>query len=407
MTQALSLPTGVAVHLASDPLRQTFLGYRRSHGRPGIRNHLIILPVVAGAHLVAQRIAARIPGAIAVPYLDDGVSGKEDEAMTDRVLIGAASAPNVAAVLLVNQANDGRDSRIAHEALLRTPGRPVSTMSIEACGGSVKAIAQGTNLAGALAEAIAKAEREEFPVSELIMAAECGGSDATSGMASNPVVGVCADILIDFGGTVCFSETTEMMGAEHILARRACNEEVARRIIEIVANVEKAANAVGATVAGGNPTPGNMAGGLSTIEEKSLGCILKGGTRPVQGVLDFAQPITGKGLWLMDTPGHDAVSVSAKAAGGSHLNIFTTGRGSPLGNAIQPVMKVCANAATVAKMSDNFDFSAAPIISGLATKEAMGQDLYRLMIAVCSGQLAAAEAIGHYEFAIHHIGILD
>ncbi|NBY47366.1 MAG: altronate dehydratase [Proteobacteria bacterium] len=260
-----------AVHLATDPLPKTFLGYRRSHGRPGIRNHLIILPVVAGAHLVAQRIAARIPGAIAVPYLDDGVSGKEDEAMTDRVLIGAASAPNVAAVLLVNQANDGRDSHIAHEALLRTPGRPISTMSIEACGGSVKAIAQGTTLAGALADAIAKAEREEFPVSELIMAAECGGSDATSGMASNPVVGVCADILIDFGGTVCFSETTEMMGAEHILARRACNEEVARRIIEIVANVEKAANAVGATVAGGNPTPGNMAGGLPRSKKRALG----------------------------------------------------------------------------------------------------------------------------------------
>ena len=384
-----------------------FMGFPRRHGPPGIRNLVIILPVVAGAHVVAQRIASRVPGTVAVPYLDDGVSGREDEAMTDRVLIGAAAGPNVAALLLVNLADDGRDGRIADQALKRSPGRPVETLSIEACGGSLRAIATGAERAQALMNAFSGVTRSEFPVSELIMAAECGGSDATSGMASNPTVGVAADILIDFGGTVCFSETTEMMGAEHILARRASSDAVARRIIEIVANVEKAANAVGATVAGGNPTPGNMAGGLSTIEEKSLGCILKGGTRPVQGVLDFAEPITGRGLWLMDTPGHDAVSVSAKAAGGSHLNVFTTGRGSPLGNAIQPVMKVCANAATVARMRDNFDFTAEAIVSGLATKEQLGRDLYRLIIETCSGRPVAAEIIGHYEFAIHHIGIID
>ena len=388
-------------------LPSVFMGYPRAAGRPGIRNLVLILPIVAGAHVVAQRIASRVPGTVAVPYLDDGVSGLEDLTMTDRVLIGAAAAPNVAAVLLVNVADDGRERRIANEALRRNPGRPLETISIEGCGGSRGAITSGTARAQALADAVADARREQFPVSELIMAAECGGSDATSGMASNPVVGVAADILIDFGGTVCFSETTEMMGAEHILARRACTDDVARRIIEIVANVEKAANAVGATVAGGNPTPGNMAGGLSTIEEKSLGCILKGGTRTVQGVLDFAEPITGRGLWLMDTPGHDAVSVSAKAAGGSHLNVFTTGRGSPLGNAIQPVMKVCANAATVARMSDNFDFTAEAIVAGHATKEQLGRDLYRLMIETCSGRPVAAELIGHHEFAIHHIGILD
>jgi altronate dehydratase large subunit len=385
----------------------TFMGFPRAGGRPGIRNLVVVLPLVAGAHVVAQRIAARVPGTIAVPYLDDGVSGREDESMTDRVLIGAAAGPNVAAVLMVGLADDGRGTRIAGEALRRSPGRPVESISIDGSGGSLKAIVAGAGRAKSLVDLVSDARREEYPVSELIMAAECGGSDATSGMASNPVVGVAADILIDLGGTVCFSETTEMMGAEHILARRACNDAVARRIIEIVANVEKAANAVGATVAGGNPTPGNMAGGLSTIEEKSLGCILKGGTRPVQGVLDFAEPITGRGLWLMDTPGHDAVSVSAKAAGGSHLNVFTTGRGSPLGNAIQPVMKVCANAATVASMSDNFDFTAEAIIAGRATKEQLGRDLYRLVIETCSGRPVAAEVIGHHEFAIHHIGILD
>ncbi len=407
MPEAYLVPPAVATIHADPSLPRTFMGFPRAAGRPGIRNLVVIIPVVAGAHLVAQRIAARVPGTVALPYLDDGVSGREDEVMTDKVLIGAAASPNVGAALLVNLASDGRDGRIAEAALRRNPGRPIETLSIESAGGSLRAIAAGTARAHALVDLVANATRAEFPVSELILAAECGGSDATSGLASNPTVGVCADILVDLGGTVCFSETTEMMGAEHILARRARDPEVARRIIEIVANVEKAANAVGASVAGGNPTPGNMAGGLTTIEEKSLGCILKGGTRPVQGVLDFADQITGRGLWLMDTPGHDAVSVSAKAAGGSHLNVFTTGRGSPLGNAIQPVLKVCANAATVARMLDNFDFTAEAIVAGRATTEALGRDLYRLVVETCSGRLVAAEVIGHNEFAIHHIGILD
>jgi altronate dehydratase large subunit len=211
-------------------------------------------------------------------------------------------------------------------------------------------------------------------------------------------------MLVAAGGTVILSETTELMGAEHILARRAKDEHVARRIIEIVENVEKAANAVGATVAGGNPTPGNMAGGLTTIEEKSLGCIYKAGTTTIMGVLDFAEPPTGKGLYIMDTPGHDAVSVSAKASAGAHLCIFTTGRGSPLGNAIYPVIKLCANPATVAKMQDNIDFSAAPIIEGTASKEELGPQLFKLVVDVCNGQPTNAEIIGHQEFAIHRIG---
>jgi len=191
------------------------------------------------------------------------------------------------------------------------------------------------------------------------------------------------------------------MGAEHILAKRARNDEVARRIFEIVSNVEKAANAVGATVSGGNPTPGNMAGGLTTIEEKSLGCIYKAGTSEIQDVLDYGVRPTRKGLHIMDTPGHDCVSVSAKASAGAHLCIFTTGRGTALGNAVYPVIKVCANPETCENMSDNIDFDASPIVRGLATKEDLGPQLYKLMIDICNGQLACAELIGHQEFCIH------
>ncbi len=384
---------------------ETFAGYRRPDGTIGVRNHLVIVPATAAANTVARRVAALIPGAIAIPLLDDGTESPAARALTEQVLAGAAASPNVGAAVVVGlSVETGEAARVAGLAQKLAPGKLVEAFSIDEAGGSVKAISRGVQLGQKLMATLATQPRVQAHVSELILAVECGGSDATSGIASNPTVGVVSDMLVDRGGTVILSETTELMGAEHILARRARDERVARRIFEIVANVEKAANAVGATVAGGNPTPGNMAGGLTTIEEKSLGCIYKGGSRTIQDVLDFAERPRGKGLFIMDTPGHDAVSVSAKAAAGAHLCIFTTGRGSPLGNAIYPVIKVCANPSTVARMQDNIDFSAAAIIEGTATKEELGPQLYRLMIEVCNGQLTTAEIIGHQEFAIHRIG---
>jgi altronate dehydratase large subunit len=382
------------------------MGFRRPDGKVGIRNHLVIVPAVAAANTVARRVAALIPGSVAVFHGDDGAEGEDDRELTETVLAGAAASPNVGAAVVIGLSPEmGEAERIAAVVRRQAPGKPIEAFAIHDAGGSIKAISRGVEIGMILMARLQLHQREEVPVSELIMAAECGGSDATSGLASNPTVGVVSDMVVDRGGTVIFSETTELMGAEHILAKRARDERVARRIFEIVANVEKAANAVGATVAGGNPTPGNMAGGLTTIEEKSLGCIYKGGSRPIQDVLDFAQRPPGKGLYIMDTPGHDAVSVSAKAAAGAHLCIFTTGRGSPLGNAIYPVIKVCANPQTVVNMQDNIDFSSAPIVEGVATKEDLGPDLYRLMIDVCNGQPTNAEIIGHQEFAIHRIGI--
>jgi altronate dehydratase large subunit len=387
------------------PLPTTFYGFTRPDGSVGIRNLLLVVPAAAAANTVARRVAALIPGAVALPLMDDGTEGPDARALTERVLAGAASSPNVGAAIVVGVTEAGGEAeRVLAEARALAPGKPIEGFALDAAGGSVRAIARGVELGQKLAARLALQQRVELPLSELIVATECGGSDATSGMASNPTVGVVSDMVVDAGGTAILSETTELMGAEHVLARRARNEEVARRIFEIVANVEKAANAVGASVAGGNPTPGNMAGGLTTIEEKSLGCIYKAGSRVVEGVLDFVERPRGKGLYIMDTPGHDAVSVSAKAAAGAHLCLFTTGRGTALGNAVYPVVKVCANPATVAKMEDNIDFSAAPIVEGTATKEELGPRLFRLMVEVCNGRPTCAEAIGHQEFAIHRIG---
>lgn len=382
-----------------------FMGFPRPDGTIGIRNHLVIVPAAAAANTVAHRVATLVPGAIPVPHMDDGTERADGVAVTERVLAGAAASPNVGAALVIGLDSDtGEAARVAGMARQRAPGKPIEHFSIHDVGGSLQAITRGADLGRKLMAALGFQQRQEVPLTELIMGAECGGSDATSGIASNPTLGVVSDMVVDAGGTVIFSETTELMGAEHILARRAKDERVARRIFEIVENVEKAANAVGATVSGGNPTPGNMAGGLTTIEEKSLGCIYKGGSRTIQDVLDFAERPHGKGLYIMDTPGHDAVSVSAKAAAGAHLCIFTTGRGTPVGNAIYPVIKVCANPSTITHMHDNIDFSAAPIVEGTATAQDLGPQLFQLMIDVCNGQPTNAEMIGHREFAIHYIG---
>ncbi|HEX2034130.1 MAG TPA: UxaA family hydrolase [Chloroflexota bacterium] len=384
---------------------RSFFGFRRPDDTIGIRNHLLIVPAAAAANTVARRVAALIPGAIALPLMDDGTEGAESRALTERVLAGAAASPNVGAAIVMGvTAGSGEAARVGGLARQLAPWKPIETSSIDDAGGSVRAIARGVELGQKLMAPLAMQQRVEAPLSELIVGTECGGSDATSGLASNPTVGVVSDMVVDAGGTTMLSETTELMGAEHILARRARDETVARRIFEIVANVERAANAVGATVAGGNPTPGNMAGGLTTIEEKSLGCIYKAGSRTIEGVLDFAERPRGRGLYIMDTPGHDCVSVSAKASAGAHLCLFTTGRGTALGNAVYPVIKVCANPATVARMGDNIDFSAAPIVEGTATKEELGPQLFQLMVEVCNGRLTCAEIIGHQEFCIHRIG---
>jgi len=387
---------------ALETVARTFFGFRRPDGTIGIRNQLLVVPVTASANTVARRVAAMIPGSVALPVLDDDAEIAHSRALTERTLAGAAASPNVGAAIIIglNQSS-GETERVLQQARQLAPGKPIEGFSLDETGGSIRAISRGVELGQKLTSRLFMLQREEASVAELIVGTECGGSDATSGMASNPTVGYVSDMVVNFGGTTILSETTELMGAEHILARRARNAEVAQRIVQIVANVEKAANAVGATVTGGNPTPGNMAGGLTTIEEKSLGCIYKAGTSEIQDVLDYGERPRRKGLHIMDTPGHDCVSVSAKASAGAHLCLFTTGRGTALGNAVYPVVKVCANPETCENMRDNIDFDASPIVLGLATKEELGVQLYKLMLDICNGQPTNAELIGHQEFCIH------
>ena len=246
-------------------------------------------------------------------------------------------------------------------------------------------------------------QKQEFPLSELIVGTECGGSDPTSGLAANVLIGELSDHIVAEGGTSILSETTEFIGAEHILARRAATPAVHDRIFEIVDRYEKALRLVGEEVREGNPAPGNKAGGITTLEEKSLGCIHKGGHTPINEVYDYAKQITSKsGLVIMDTPGNDPSSVAGMVAGGAQVIVFSTGRGTPTGNPIAPVIKITGNRITFAKMEDNIDVDASPLIYGGNLQE-MGDDLLKLVSEVASGRQTKAESLGYTEMSIARV----
>lgn len=270
-------------------------------------------------------------------------------------------------------------------------------------GGTPAAIEKGVRLLRKMAEEVLSQRPEEVDMSNLVLGVECGGSDATSGLASNPVVGYVADRVVDLGGTVILSETPEMIGAEDILANRAVSREVGERIVRTVRRWVELAASHNVDLVGTQPAPGNIAGGISTIEEKSLGAIIKGGSSPVQGMVDYAEEVRGKGLWLMDTPGYDIMSVVGMVAGGATLVIFTTGRGTPTGNPIAPVIKVTANPQIARKMRENIDFDASTVILGQETIDQAGERLFKLVMDVARSKPTRAELLGFREFMIHKI----
>jgi altronate dehydratase large subunit len=236
----------------------------------------------------------------------------------------------------------------------------------------------------------------------LILSLECGGSDYTSGLASNPALGRVTDRLVDLGGAAVLSEVAEIMGAEHLLGARATNTGTAAKLIQLVTRVEAEARALGLDIRGTQPAPGNIRGGLTTIEEKSLGATYKGGERaPLEDVVDYAAPITRKGLTVMDTPGFDVESVTGMVAGGAQLVVFTTGLGTPTGNPIAPVLKITGNRRTALQMSDNIDLDVSGIMDDSESLDSAADRLFAEMLAVASGKPTAAERLGHREFAIH------
>jgi altronate dehydratase large subunit len=382
---------------------QSILGYVRSDGKVGIRNHLLVMSTVICSSFVARRIANQVQGAVAIENPFGCGQLEPDLEITRRTLVNTAKNPNVGGVLVVGLGCE----QIQADDLVREIekiGKPVEKVVIqEEDGGTPAAIEKGVRLLRKMAEEVLSQRPEEVDMSNLVLGVECGGSDATSGLASNPVVGYVADRVVDLGGTVILSETPEMIGAEDILANRAVSREVGERIVRTVRRWVELAASYNVDLVGTQPAPGNIAGGISTIEEKSLGAIIKGGSRPVQGMVDYAEEVRGKGLWLMDTPGYDIMSVVGMVAGGATLVIFTTGRGTPTGNPIAPVIKVTANPQTARKMRENIDFDASTVILGQETIEQAGERLFKLVMDVARGKPTRAELLGFREFMIHKI----
>ncbi len=376
----------------------TFQGYVRSNGKVGSRNLVAVIPSVICATDVAQAVCRAVQGTVGFFHHQGCCQLPIDLKRVTDTLISLGCSPNVGAVLVVSLGCEGTDTERLVREIAET-GKPVEVIRIQELGGMSRAIQKGTDLAQKLAMEISGLQRETVDISEVVMSIKCGASDTTSGMASNCVIGYAADKLVDLGATVVFGETTEFLGGEHILARRAVGGEdgpAGRRIYEIVNRMEERAKAVGEDMRGGQPTPGNIAGGLSSIEEKSLGAIVKSGHRPIQGVLEYPQMVKNeKGLWIKDAPGREPEILTGMAATGAQFMLFSTGRGAPQGFPSMPVIKICGNPNTYERMSNDMDLNAGVIISGQKSIEEVGEEAFALLLQVLNGRMTKNEAI-HY-----------
>jgi len=382
-----------------------FMGYLRPDGKVGIRNHVLIMPTIVCANRVARGIAEGLNNAVWFEHQHGCGHLGADAELTGRIFVGHGVHPNVYGVVVVGLGCENiRAQDVAAAIKEQCPYKPVYCLIIQDEGGIPQSIAKGTSVAIQMIKEASTQERQPIAASQLIMGTECGGSDACSGISGNPALGVTSDMLIDAGGTVILAETTEIIGAEHIIAARAVNEAVAKRCYEVIARCEAGAEKMGVDMRGGNPSPGNIEGGLSSIEEKSLGCIHKAGNRPLQDVIEYGAPIEKKGLIWMDTPGQDIEQMTAMIAGGCHMAIFTTGRGTVTGSPIAPVIKVATNTPMYERMKDNMDLNAGAIITGDETVQQVGERISAEMLAVASGKLTISEIIGCNEFGIKRLG---
>ncbi len=379
---------------------EEFLGYQRSKGLVGIRNKIAILSSVLCVNRVAQQIAKDIDNSVALTHpLGCGQFGT-DFSYTSRTLTGLASNPNVYGVVVIGLGCENMPSKLLARKIKRSK-KPVEFFDLQSVqGGSITAIEKGTNFAKKMADEAVELKREPFDFSNLVLGLECGGSDSISGITANPAVGIISDRIVDLGGTSILPEFTEWIGTEHLLVKRAINESIAEKIKTPLNKFIAATNKRGIDFRGIQPTPGNIEGGLSTIEEKSLGTIGKAGKAPIQGILDYSEKPKGKGLWLMLEPGLDVESMTGLAAAGAQVIIMTTGRGSPCGNPVSPVIKICGNPKTCDWMASNIDVDASKIITDEKSVEDIANVLWKKLINVINGEKTHAEVLGFEDIAI-------
>ena len=380
-----------------------FWGYKRKDGRAGIRNHVLILPACACGSESSRIVASQVRGAVSIVFNTGCSDVAANTAMSQKVLTGFACNPNVYGVVIIGLGCETVPHRKLREKIEAMTSKPVVSFGIQEEGGTLKTIERAVRAAREMASTAGMQQKERCDISELLLGIECGGSDATSGLASNPAVGELSDRLVDLGASTMMSESIEWIGGEHVLAKRAATPEIHDQIIRVCEDYEAHLKAAGQDCRAGQPTPGNKDGGLSTIDEKSLGCIRKGGTRPIVEVLAQAERPTKRGAIVMDTAGYDISSVTSMVAAGCNVIVFTTGRGTPTGNAIVPVLKVTANAHTYSWMEDNMDVDLSGILRGEESISASGERLLTRIHEVANGRLTKAEAYGFSDIAVDHV----
>jgi len=382
-----------------------FCGYARPDGSYGVRNHVAIISSVVCANRVAERIAEGVKGAVALLHCCGCCQVEKDRDQTFRTLVGLGMNPNVYGVLFVGL---GCEAIFTEKLLdeISKSGKPVYNINIQDENGTLQSIRKGIRMARNLVNEACKQKRQTIDVSSLVVGTECGGSDWSSGIIANPAVGIAMDLVVEKGGTVILSETTEFIGAEHILANRAVNKKIRKRILELIKKYENQITRLGGNISEGQPTPGNIAGGITTIEEKSLGAICKGGASKIFDVINYGERVSKKGLIVMNTPGYDIESVTGMVAGGAQLIVFTTGRGTPTGNPIAPVIKVTGNPWTFERMKDDIDINAGKIITlNSVSIKGVGHEIFAELLSVSSGKLTKAEILGNIELAIWRVGL--
>jgi altronate dehydratase large subunit len=365
-----------------------FKGYLRENGQYGVRNHIVVMCSVNCASGVVHAINRALPEVVPIINNYGCGSAGSDASIMMRTLAGIANNPNIAGVLIIGLGCEGLGAdRIANAI----NGKPVESLIIQKDGGSAAVTKKGIEVAQRLLSQVATQTRVPVPIADLVIGLECGGSDAFSGITANPALGAAADLFVQAGATTILSETTEMIGTAHILKRRAASPEIGKQVEKLVNDQEKKVRQALGVFAGMVIAPGNIEGGLSSITEKSLGCIEKGGTTPINEIVGYGSRPSKRGLIIMDTPGYDIDSMAGLAAGGAHIILFTTGRGTPAGFPGVPVIKISSNSTTFKNMPGDIDINAGIIIDEDKTITQVGEEIYNLTIDVANGKLTCAE----------------
>jgi altronate dehydratase large subunit len=368
-------------------------GYERKGGRFGIRNHVLVLATVSCVNGVVNRISREVPEAVCVTHAHGcGRGGARDLQILTGILSGLIHNPNVGAVVLVGLGCEVSNTKNLFP-LIQEGGKPMGIFNVQQEGGSLQTAQKGAAAARKMLAEISNQPRVSLPWDRLLVSLECGGSDAMSGVTANVAMGAVSDWLVEKGATVIFGENTEMIGTAHVLARRAKNEQVARQIEQMIDRAERLTKDIMGDRASQVISPGNMDGGMSTIAEKSMGCIFKGGTTTINQVVDYGEVPTEKGLVLQDGPGYDGDSLAGFAASGSQLVFFSTGRGTPAGFPALPVIKVASNSRTYEAMKDDIDVNAGSLVEGKPL-DGLRAEMIDLMIRVINGEKTKAEANG-------------